>query len=51
LLPALLLAASLVLNGCPVSPLAASGGKGKQAPKGEDPGPPAVLNPTLLDRG
>jgi len=50
LLPVLLLVGSLVLNGCPMTPLASSGGKAK-APAGEDPGPPTVLNPDLLDRG
>jgi hypothetical protein len=49
LLPALLLATSLVLNGCPVTPLIGQGDKGGSS--NEDPGPPSVFNPTLLDRG
>jgi hypothetical protein len=49
LLPALLLAASLVLNGCPMTPLIGSAKNKGSA--GEDPGPPTVLNPSLLDRG
>jgi hypothetical protein len=48
-LPALLLVASLVLNGCPMTPLIGSGKTKGSA--GEDPGPPTVLNPSLLDRG
>lgn len=46
LLPALLLGATLVLQGCPVTPLI-----GSKSPAGEDPGPPTVFDPTLLDRG
>jgi hypothetical protein len=49
LVPAMLLVASLVLNGCPMTSVARSG-KGK-AVTGEEPGPPTVLNPSLLDRG
>jgi hypothetical protein len=44
--PALLLGASLLLSGCPATTVA-----GKAKPHGEDPGPPSVLNPALLDRG
>ena len=45
-LPALLLATSLVLQGCPVTPLL-----GSKSPSGDDPGPPTVFDPTMLDRG
>jgi hypothetical protein len=45
-LPALLLATSLVLQGCPVTPLL-----GSKSPAGNDPGPPTVFDPTMLDRG
>jgi len=49
ILPALLLIASLVLHGCPVSSVAGTGGQKRPAPA--DPGPPEVLDPSLLDRG
>jgi hypothetical protein len=44
-LPALLLISSLVLHGCPV------GSAGQKKPAQEDPGPPSVFDPSLLDRG
>jgi hypothetical protein len=46
-----LLTTSLVLSGCPVTPVARSGGAAAEAPREPDPGPPEVLNPSLLDRG
>jgi hypothetical protein len=49
LVPTLLLATSLVLSGCPVSSVA--GSKNAPASRVEEPGPPSVLDPTLLDRG
>jgi len=45
-----LLVASLVLSGCPVTPVV-RGGAAAEAPREPDPGPPEVLNPSLLDRG
>ena len=45
-LPALLIATSLVLQGCPVTPLL-----GSKSPAADDPGPPTVFDPTMLDRG
>ena len=45
-LPPLLIATSLVLQGCPVTPLL-----GSKSPAGDDPGPPTVFDPTMLDRG
>lgn len=45
-LPVLLLATTLVLQGCPVTPLI-----GSKSPAGDDPGPPTVFDPTMLDRG
>jgi hypothetical protein len=42
-----LLALSLLLSGCPVSSVAGA----KSGARGEDPGPPTVFDPTLLDRG
>jgi hypothetical protein len=45
-LPVLLLATTLVLQGCPVTPLV-----GTKSPAGQDPGPPTVFDPTMLDRG
>jgi hypothetical protein len=48
-LPALLLITSLLLQGCPVSTV--TGASGQKRPAQEDPGPPEVLDPSLLDRG
>jgi len=48
-LPALLLITSLVLQGCPVSTV--TGASGQRRPAQEDPGPPEVFEPSLLDRG
>jgi hypothetical protein len=45
-LPVLLLATTLVLQGCPVTPVV-----GTKPPAGQDPGPPTVFDPTMLDRG
>jgi hypothetical protein len=48
-LPAVLLISSLVLQGCPVTSVV--GASGQKKPAQEDPGPPSVLEPSLLDRG
>jgi hypothetical protein len=45
-LPALFLIVSLLLSGCPM-PRHATCARGQD----EEPGPPSVLNPSLLDRG
>jgi len=46
LLPALVLGATLALQGCPVTSMI-----GAKAPGGTDPGPPTVFDPSMLDRG
>jgi hypothetical protein len=43
-------ATTLVLSGCPVTPAVRGGGSSSEA-RQPDPGPPEVLNPSLLDRG
>jgi len=49
LLPALLFAVGLLASGCPVTTVA--GNRAGQPSHDVDPGPPEVLNPSLLDRG
>lgn len=45
-LPVLLLIVGLLLSGCPMTKHATKAGAQE-----EEPGPPSVLNPSLLDRG
>ncbi|MEW6267917.1 MAG: hypothetical protein AB1689_01300 [Thermodesulfobacteriota bacterium] len=42
---------SLGLTGCPVSSIAGKREGAGQESRDVEPGPPEVLNPTLLDRG
>lgn len=48
---ATLVTASLALSGCPVTRAVRNGGEPAETHEQSEPGPPEILNPSLLDRG